>query len=460
VCKKIIALKIILVLQFMILTGCTVNMIHDESYVSDSIQTRTGHELRLEEEKEGIFKIPDNVSLEDGLTEEEAVAIALWNNAQFQADLVDLGFARADLIEAGLLKNPVLSFLFPLGPKQLEATLSLPIDFFWKRPKRVAAAKLDAEQVAGNLIQHGLDFIRDVLLAYAELVSSQERAKITEEESDLRSEIAIIASDRLKFGDISGLEESAFHLEAARALEALVYITRDAELAKERLRTLLGLGTEDIELKITPTLSSTEFNQQSSDLLAKAFAARPDLRAAEIAIEAAGYRLGWEQSKIFNITAVLDANGEGKEGFEMGPGLLMELPILNQNNGMISRAQAELTKAARQYLAVKHRIVQEVHEALNQYQSAQRALKILHTDILPGATMAADNATLAYSVGEMSYLELLYFRQQLLDSRLRKVEAEADVRRTETILKHSIGFDSLNKDPSYVDISVTSRERS
>ena len=457
-CKKIISLEIILILQFVILTGCTVSSIHDESYISDSIHTRTGHELRLEDE-EGLFKIPDNVSLEDGLTEDDAVAIALWNNAQFQADLVDLGFARADLIEAGLLKNPVLSLLFPLGPKQLEATLSLPIDFFWKRPKRIAAAKLDAEQVADNLIQHGLDFVRDVLLAYAELVYSEERAKIIAEESGLRSEIAKIASDRLEFGDISGLEESAFHLEAARALEALVHITRDAELAKERLRTLLGLGMEDMELKITPALSSTEFTHQSSDLLATAFAARPDLRAAEISIEAAGYRLGWERSKIFNLTAVLDANGEGKEGFEMGPGLLVELPILNQNNGMISRAKAELTKAARQYLAAKHRIVQEVHEAHTQYQSAKRALKIVRVDILPSATMAADNAAVAYSIGDMSYLELLYFRKQLLDSRLRKVEAEADVQRAEIILEHSIGFDSLNKDQSQAEISVTSRER-
>ena len=143
----------------------------------------------------------------------------------------------------------------------------------------------------------------------------------------------------------------------------------------------------------------------------------------------------------------------------MGPGLMMELPILNQNNGMISRAQAELTKAARQYLAVKHRIAQEVHEAHTQFQSAQRALKIVRADIFPSATMAADNAMVAYSVGEMSSLELLYFRKQLLDSRLRKVEAEADMRRAEITLKHSIGFDSLNKDHLHAEISVTSRER-
>lgn len=239
-CEKFFSFKKILVLQIVILAGCTVHSVHNESYVSDSIHSRTGHDLRLIEE-EGVFKLPDNVSLDDGLVEDEAVAVALWNNAQFQADLVGLGFARADLIESGLLRNPVLSLLFPLGPKQLEAWLHLPIEFFWQRPKRVRVAKLNAEHVADNLIQHGLNLIRDVGVAYIELVLSQECAKIAAEEAALRGEIAAIASDRLRVGDISGLEQTAFHLEAARTQEVSVRFARDAKIAEERLKTLLGL---------------------------------------------------------------------------------------------------------------------------------------------------------------------------------------------------------------------------
>lgn len=437
--KYLFSSKNILVLQIMFLAGCAVHSIHDTSYVSDSIYNRTGHELRLTKEK-GVFRLPDNVLLDDGLTVDEAVEIALWNNAQFQADIAELGFARADLAEAGLLRNPVLSLLFPLGPKQLEAWLHLPVEFFWQRPKRIAVAKLNAENVADNLIQHGLNLIRDVRVAYSDLILARERAKIIEEEAALRDEIAAIASARLKVGDISGLEETAFHLEAARTHEASVRFARDARLAEEQLRALLGLGLKDITLELSPSPAPTESQRQASDLLTAAFAARPDLRAAEIAIEVAGNRVGWERSKIFNLTAVLDANGEGKEGFEMGPGVQVELPILNWNNGKISRAQAELEQAARQYMAVKHRIAREVIEAHTNYIAAQKALKILRVDILPAATTAAKNAEGAYSVGEISYLELLDFKRQLLDSRLREVEAEAEMRHAEARLKHSIGF--------------------
>jgi len=436
--------KILIYSQILVLAGCAVHSIHNEAYVSDALSDRTGHELRLAEQKEKL-KLPDDVTLADGLTEDEAVAVALWNNAQFQADLVALGFARADLIEAGLLRNPVLSLLFPLGPKQLEATLSLPFDFLWQRPKRVSAAKLNAEQVADSLVQHGLNLTRDVLIAYYEVVFARERAGIVAEEAALQREIAEIASERLRVGDISGLEETAFHLEAARTQESSIRYSRDAKLAEERLIMLLGLGWEEIVLHLTPASAPTGFEYHIPDLLDAAFAARPDLRAAEISIEAAGQRLGWERSKVFNLTAMLDANGEGKEGFEMGPGIQLELPILNWNQGKISRAHAQLIQAARQYMAVKYRIAQEVLEAHTNYSAAREALEILQEDILPAAATAAENAAEAYLIGQISYLELLDFKRQLLSSRLREAEAEADMRRAEASLKHSIGFKPLDE---------------
>ena len=80
-------------------------------------------------------------------------------------------------------------------------------------------------------------------------------------------------------------------------------------------------------------------------LVIDALAARPDVRAAELGVEAAGARLGWEQSRTMSLTAVLDANGRGTEGYEMGPGIDVPIPLFNRNQGQITRAQAELVRA-------------------------------------------------------------------------------------------------------------------
>ena len=91
------------------------------------------------------------------MSRDEAVAIALWNNAAFQVSVSQLGFARADLVDAGMIANPVLSLLFPVGPKQLEATLRWPVEVLWERPRRVAAAQLSLDAAAEGLVQSGLD---------------------------------------------------------------------------------------------------------------------------------------------------------------------------------------------------------------------------------------------------------------------------------------------------------------
>src|SRR5687767_9049147 len=73
--------------------------------VSQEVESRTGHKLRPETKSEAPAS-PEGVSLDDGVTEDEAVAIALWNNPALQAEMTALGLARADVIQAGLLANP------------------------------------------------------------------------------------------------------------------------------------------------------------------------------------------------------------------------------------------------------------------------------------------------------------------------------------------------------------------
>jgi len=412
---------------------------YNREYVSKSLVERTGHHLKNGANPDA-FELPEKLSLTDGLTADEAVAIALWNNAQFQADLAELGFARADLIEAGLLRNPMLSLLFPVGPKQLEATLSLPADLLWQRPKRVAAAKLDAERVAENLVQHGLDLARAAIIAHADLALAETRKNLAAENARLQQEIANIAAARLRAGDISALEESASRLEALRAQENFVRHTQAFDAAQARFTTLLGLGGRDTTFTLIAATEAELPSRTYAELTKEAFASRPDLRAAELAIEAAGKRLGWERTKILNLTGVLDANGAGKEGFEMGPGVQIELPLFNRNNAKTARAQAQIEQAMRQYLAAQHRIALEVKEAHLDYLAAQQTLALCRSQWAPAATEAAIRAQKAYAAGEDSYLFVLEINRQLLEARWREAEAAADLQRATARLKHSVGF--------------------
>ncbi len=420
--------------------------------IQKRIEERTGHTLNPSPKPEA-FALPEGISLADGLTEDEAAAIALWNNAAFQLDLTALGFARADLTEAGQLRNPIFTLLFPWGPKQLEAYASLPFEAFWQRPRRVAAAKLDYERVAESLVQTGLNLIRDVKVAYADLALATDRARTSSEMTRQQSEIARIVEARLRAGDISELETNASRIDQRVAESTATRFAHEAAIAKDRLRALLGMQPGHPAFEIAPTVKATDTawlvnvstlnaeptTDEIDKLIRQALAARPDVRAAEIAIEAAGKRAGWERSKILSIAAIIDTNGSGKKGFEAGPGLQAELPLFNRNEGGVKRAEAELLRAARHYAVVRQRVALEIQESLAQLMEARLSLASWQRPIIQSIEEDARIAEKAYTNGEVSYLFVLETSRRLNDARLREAEMLAELRRASAQLERAMG---------------------
>lgn len=139
----------LLLLGTALLAGCA-GRHSDLRDVSTALERRTGHGLG--NTKPGNIELPSIVSFADGLSEDELVTLALWNNTAFRGALADLGLSRADLVQAGMLPNPSFSMLFPVGAKPLELTLSYPLEVFWLRPRRLASANLDYRQTAERLV--------------------------------------------------------------------------------------------------------------------------------------------------------------------------------------------------------------------------------------------------------------------------------------------------------------------
>lgn len=435
--------------------------------VSKEVERRTGHPLHPETKptatKSAALTMPEGVSLDDGVTEDEAVAIALWNNPALQAEMTALGLARADVIQAGLLANPQLTMIFPFSFRILEAVANWPIEAIWQRPRRVAAAKLEQERVAETLVLRALDLVRDVRLAYAEYMAAQTRAGIAEEITRERREIALIINARLRAGDISELETNAAVTDARLIEERAARFAQDAALASERLRGLLGFGDDDVRLtlivpspRLAPAVSqiigvrsvtarideltpaSTE-SETLNELIKQALDARPELKAGELAIEAAGARAKWERLRIINVTAIAKEYGRGTNGFEQGPGLLIDLPIFNRNQGNISRAEADIERAAKQLIAARQRVVSEVREAYTQLAQAREAHRLWRTRVLPPLEQDIHLAETAYRSGDVAYLFVLETARRYSDERLREADYQVAAARALAQLERSVG---------------------
>jgi len=425
------------VLATAMLGGCAVDTEFDRTFVASQLEERAGN--GLPDLPPGADPaLPPQVAVADGLTEAEAVAVALWNNLEFHATLAELGIARADLLEAGLLPNPILSLVFPGDSTVREGTLSVPIQLLQRRT-RVEIATLDAERVAQGLLQTGLRLVRDVRLAHAELGLAELRATLLERESVLLADVAEIATQQLAAGSISALEADRIQADALTAMAARQDALRQLTAARWHLAGLLGLSDLDTKVSGAEDGPSAEPLPNLDALVELALASRPDLRAAEIVVEAAGAAARLQRQQVYDFLALLDFDQEAGEDVEIGGGLQIDLPIFNRNQGGSMRAESRIEQAALRYSAVRRNIVLDVGASYADYSAALAAARAWEDDIVPRLAAAVEGTERALALGGTSELLVLRSEQRLVAARVARAEALAHVRRASANLAHSVG---------------------
>ena len=99
--------------------------------------------------------------LADGITADEAVQVCLLSNPGLQAAFLNIGMARADLVQSGLLSNPTLGMSLRLpsggGLANLEAGIAQNIADLWQLPIRKQAARQALDRTILELAQFAPD---------------------------------------------------------------------------------------------------------------------------------------------------------------------------------------------------------------------------------------------------------------------------------------------------------------
>lgn len=427
-------LKTVLLLS---VSACVPTTAHTRASLSRAIDERVGATLRNDDS--GVEqRLPPGSSLA-ALTEDDAVAIALWNNARFQSDLAALNLSRADLIDAGMIRNPLLTLLLPLGPKQMDITAWFPIEAIWQRPRKVAAAQLEVERTATNLVQTGLNFVRDVKVAWADASLASERTRVARQSVELRSKLAHIAEVRRQAGDSSDLEVVTARVDLRRWELDAQRFEREDVAARERLTALMGLA-DGTQVALASAPPEARELKDATSAVKEALALRPDVRAAEIALDAALARVDAATAAVVGqVSVIADANLSSTTGFDIGPGFQAELPIFNQNQGPRSRAEAGAYRARWNWLATQQQVANDVRQAHARYVIADEMLTGLRRDVLSELDSATTRASQAFAAGEASYLFVLQTTQQQLDAQNREIEFVAELRRAAAELDRSVG---------------------
>ncbi len=411
---------------------------------TDEFENQSGKRIGQKESAQDI-RIPKGVTIENGINQNEAISIALWNNTEFQSAISNLGYSRANLIQAEHLTNPTFSLLFPVGSKQLELNALIPLEAIWLRPSRIKIAEGEYKRDAQLLIQHGLNVIRDVRVAYLEVILAADLLSQQMESTLFLKQIVDLSKIRLREGDISASKYNKLLQDYQNANNNLNQLEKANSVRNEELRKLIGFSTWKEEFLTISDISLQEVDSKLDTLIEVGLASRPDLRAAEIEIELAGQKLGLTKSEIHRITGIIDINGGGDgKSFEIGPGLSFEIPIFHQNQGKVLKNQTALDKALRNYVDVKDNIITDIRIAWVNYTKIREEFNYWNNKIIPTNRKIINDTNAAHEAGNISLIDVFQQQISFIQSQIEANRVYTNLNISLAELERSIGI-QLNK---------------
>ena len=420
---------------FVLLSGCA-TFDHRAGFdeVSATVQARSGKRVvwNLGTELDAQVTQDVHILLQNPLTADTAVQVALLNNRELQAMYAELGVAQADLVQAGLLANPVFDgtvfFRLAGGPVDLELRAALRfLDlFFLPLRKRVAKAQFDAAklQVTGAV----LDFAATVQSAFYRHQADEQRRELLQSVTDALASSLAIARRLHAAGNIPDL---ALAREQAGAEEAKVQLRvaeTTAQASREQLNILMGLWGKETAWHVERRLPAMPAESLPIEgLEVRALRASIDLASARQQMIAAGEAFGVSRATALLPESSLGVGAEREDGaWKVGPVLEFPIPLFDQGQARTGRSGAELRRAEQAYYALGVRIRATVRTVLEQMQSAEDRARYYQDILLPLHERIVSESQLHYNAMQLGVFDLLRAREQQIQTALASIETLRD----------------------------------
>ena len=370
--------------------------------------------------------------LKGRLTVDESVQIALLNNRDLQAIYSDLGVAQADLVQAGLLSNPVFNagVFFPVSGGRPDLELNVVMNFLdlFYRPLRERVAAAQFEETKLRVTGSVLDFAAQVRAAFYAYQANEQMLEMRQ--TILQSLMASyeVARRLHEAGNITDLE-----LNRERALaETAKLDLRSTEMAerqsREQLNDLMGIWANDTEWQTDRRLPDIPPEPMPLEGLERtALAQSIDLSNARQRIVVAGEQLGLDRAASLIPESHSGVLGEKDDGaWKVGPVLEFPVPLFDQGQARIGRAVAELRRAQQEYYAMAVRIRSAARALRDQIQGARDRALYYHDIMLPLQERIVNEAQLHYNAMQIGPVQLLRAREQQIETAVAYVEALRD----------------------------------
>lgn len=364
----------------------------------------------------------------------DAVRLALVNNPALNAEYARLGFAAAEVYDAGRLHNPSLSAaVLATGAAGFvdERSFGFVQSFtsILLLPARSRFAEAEFERVKQAVGAQILNLASDTEAAYYRLAGAWQTVTMRETVVRAAQASADLAQRFFDAGNINRLE-LALEQAAASQAQLDVLVARVAvTVARGALNRLMGLSATEDSWKVSDRLPAPlEDEDPLPDLLKSADTSRLDLAVARKRVSLFADALG--VTRRFRYIGEIDVGVETTriaEGARLtGPTLSLELPIFNQGEGRVARAEAALQEAEAELRSLEVEISNGVKSAAAEVAAAKARTGQYRQSLIPlrEAIVARTQEQVNFML--VGQFELLLAKQQEYDAYQGYLEAVRD----------------------------------
>lgn len=378
------------------------------------------------------------------LTADSAVQIALLNNRNLQASYESLGVAQADLVEAGLLENPVFAFTLYSGDAGSSIEASIVQDFvsLLSLAARKRGGEAAAQRVALTIADNAVELAHQVQAQYFTVVGDAQALDLARQVVLATEAAAELAERQRSAGNLSLRDQT---LQQAFYAQTLLEVAQsEAQLAsdREKLNRLMGVWGEDIAWKAPTRLPEVpEALPPVERSEARAVAQRLDLAAAKKEAEASAQALGLtRQLRYLGPFGIGVAyKREPDAGRFIGPTVTLGLPVFNQGQAAVARAEAQARRSQERVAALAVEIRSEAREARTRLTASHEMVRHYAKVMLPLQQTVVNETLKFYNGMLVGVYDLLLAKQTQVQTARQYISASKQFWLAWTDLERALG---------------------
>ena len=381
------------------------------------------------------------------LTADDAVRFALVNNPRLTAEYTKLGFAAADVYDAGRLSNPRLSasvLLTGVTGFVDEHSFGLVQSFtsLLLLPARSRFAAGEFDRVRLLIGAATLNLAAETESTHYRLVGALQTRGMRESVARAAQASAELAQRFFEAGNLSRLELALEQAAASQARLDLLQAQAKVSAARGELNNLMGLSAQEDQWTVEERLSAPVADEDElSDLFTLAAASRLDLAAARRKVELFADALGVTRQFRYlgEVNIGVEATRISEGARLIGPTLSLELPIFNQGKGRVARSEAQLAQAEAELRTLETGASNGIRRAVTEVASAKARAEEYRNFFIP-----LRETIVARTLEQVNFMlegqfELLLAKQKEYDAYQGYLEAVRDYWLARVELSRQIG---------------------